>query len=450
MTWNGLEPGLWPILIILVGLMAGQSSAADCPAECECNTEVNCAHRGLSEFPSFSDVSIRNIHLLKLSGNRFKEFPRQYSNITNLSHLNLSDNYIDKLDVDAFKGFEHLFSLSLANNSIASWADINANVSFKVATGLYSLNLRGNRLSTFGFDNGLISNSIVTLDISSAHISTVNFSWADQLPKLLYLYMANNNLAKVRQLIIPTTTWELDISNCSLQQINLSSNCLHSLKLSYNPAMQLNFSDIHFYNLNWLDLSYCNLDRIDLRNMPDLRELRLRGNKLKSINANTFANNPELIYLHLSENELRVIEHEGFSSLKKLEFLNLTINKISQIDENLISGNTVLKDLFLSMNNIQKLPKIVSKSLRFLNLSGCNITTIEDTALSSLSAIETLHLSHNLIEEIPCQLESNTLLHLDLSYCRGGELSLALSMVKRYRAAFDGRSVLSIVLDSFL
>ncbi|KAL7736130.1 hypothetical protein ACLKA6_003681 [Drosophila palustris] len=124
----------------MIGLIAGQSSAVDCPAECELeieyNTRVNCSHRGLSEFPSFENGSNSNKTYINLSGNRFKEFPRQYSNIGTLSDLDLSDNYIDKLDEDALEGFTHLYSLSLANNSITSWADINANVSFTHATEL--------------------------------------------------------------------------------------------------------------------------------------------------------------------------------------------------------------------------------------------------------------------------------------------------------------------------
>ncbi|KAM8711463.1 hypothetical protein ACLKA7_000583 [Drosophila subpalustris] len=405
-----------------MGLIADQSSAFDCPAECDCDfgyqEHVNCSHRGLGEFPSFEIRRNKRIKNINLSGNGFMEFPRQYSNTTNLSHLDLSDNYIDKLDVGALEGFEHLVSLSLANNSITSWADINANVSFKNATGLKSLNLRGNRLGTFGFDDGLSSKSLNELDISSAHISTVNFSWADQLPKLLYLYMANNNLAKVRQLIIPQPTWDLDISNCSLQQINLSSNYLFNLNLSYNPALQIDFSDTAFNDLHKLDLSYCNLDKIDLRNMPYIKNLRLRGNNLESVNKSTFANNPNIEYLDLSENDLRLIESKSFSSLKSLSKLNLANNKIVQLDKNLISSNYLLEDLDLSHNNIQRLTKIISRSVTKINLSWCNISTIESTALSSLSAIETLDLSHNLIQEIPYQLASNTLCYLNLSHCR--------------------------------
>ncbi|KAM8711462.1 hypothetical protein ACLKA7_000582 [Drosophila subpalustris] len=413
---------LWPILILIIGLTAGQGSAVDCPAECECDfgyqTRVNCSHRGLVEFPTFDNGPNQNISYINLSGNRFKEFPRQYSFLTIKSHLDLSDNYIDKLDEDALKGFAHLYILSLANNLITSWADINANVSFTHAKSLTSLNLSGNSLDTFGFDNGLISDSIVILDISSAHIRAVNSNWPDQLPKLHVLYMANNNLSKVRQLTIPYNASVLDISNCSLQQINLTTNRLHFLNLSYNPAMQLNFNDILFLELRKLDLSYCNLDKIDLANMFKIDQLQLRGNNLESVNTSTFANNPNIEYLDLSENDLRLIDSKSFSSLKSLSKLNLANNKIVQLDKNLISSNYLLEDLDLSHNNIQRLTKIISRSVTKINLSWCNISTIESTALSSLSAIETLDLSHNLIQEIPYQLASNTLRYLNLSHCR--------------------------------
>ncbi|XP_034478124.1 protein artichoke-like [Drosophila innubila] len=353
-----------------------------------------------------------SIGYLDLSGNRFNEFPRNFSNIKDLWYLDLSNNHIDKLDSNALKGFYSLRNLMLANNLITSWEDINASVSFTKAPQLETLSLRGNRLGSF--NQQLFSETLETLDISDCHISNVNFDFINQLPRLQDLSMANTNLSQIKQL---PHIWRLDLSNCSLQQIDLSFS-YYKLNLSHNPALQLNFNDMDFEEYLELDLSYCNLDKIDFSRLRKLHKAHLQGNALESINANTFANNIELSLLDLSENSISVIENNSFNSLINLYNLNLANNKIVHLNENLISGSESLAELNLSHNKIQKLTKIISNSVEYINMSWCNISTIEINALSNLSVIEVLDLSHNLINNIPNEFESNTLTALILSNCR--------------------------------
>jgi len=184
------EALLWPILIIVIGLISGGSYAIDCPAKCECEfrdysnkLHANCSNRGFNEYPKIDNLSFNS---LDLSGNNFREFPRHFSNMTGLLDLDLSNNYISKLDRDALKGFNSLETLNLGNNSITSWADIHANESFKHAPKLLRLYLSDNRLGSLGFSQDLIHESLYYLHISSAHISDVNFSnFKDQLPGLV-------------------------------------------------------------------------------------------------------------------------------------------------------------------------------------------------------------------------------------------------------------------------
>jgi len=219
MSSTGSDSRLWPIYILIIGLIAGASAAFNCPAECKCWSEidsdllVNCSHQGLKEIPNFNNT---NITKLFLSGNNFKEFPAQYANLTKLWFLDLSENNISKLDVDALKGFNSLGNLNLANNAINNWTDLNANESFRNAPNLWDLNLSGNRLGSLGHGQDLISKSLGILNISSAHITEVNFNLKEQLPNLQNLSMDNNNLSQLTQ--FPTLNdklVKLDLSNWS-------------------------------------------------------------------------------------------------------------------------------------------------------------------------------------------------------------------------------------------
>ncbi|KAL7736170.1 hypothetical protein ACLKA6_003716 [Drosophila palustris] len=386
---------------------------------------ANCSGRGLSVFPSFdSNVPVEH---LDLSGNRFSAFPRQYADMDSLLFLDLSGNRIDKLDRDALIGFTSLRTLLLANNSIASWTDIQANEAFKYAPNLKRLSLSGNRLGSFGgsdLSQQLSSPSLSELDISGAQISFVGSSvLANQLPSLERVSLANNHLGQLMHFPYGSVR-ELDLSNCSL--LRLSSSFfeavpnLEALNLSRNTALQLvdDPDPAVAPELRNLDVSYCNLDEIDLSGFPLLTEVRLRGNLLRSVDARTFANNSILELIDLSGNVLRQIGNEAFSPLKRLKHLNLAYNEIAYLDRNLIRGNDVLMELNLSRNIIQKLTKLVSNSVRHINISWCEISTVDSSALSGLSVIQQLDLSNNLISDIPNQMQSETLQYLNLANCR--------------------------------
>ncbi|KAH8299722.1 hypothetical protein KR044_005019 [Drosophila immigrans] len=418
------------IFLLLIALLVERSSAVECPASCKCSWVVDslyadCSRRGLNLFPSFGTAPVEH---LDLSGNKFTEYPRQYADMDSLLYLDLSDNLIDNLAADALIGFTSLRTLLLANNSINSWTAISASEAFKYATNLKRLSLRGNHLGSFGgpnYSQQLNSRSLSELDISSAHISLVGGDIAiNQLPNLERLSLANNQ--RMQLVPLPSKSIRmLDLSNCSLQGLGASFlealPILEALNLSRNTALQFGSSDVEPIvgkELRKLDLSYCNLDDIDLSGLPVLTELRLRGNLLRFIGANTFVNNTILEVLDLSENLLRLIENEAFGSLKRLKQLNLAFNEIAYLNRNLIRGNDVLTELNLSRNIIKKLTRIVSNSVRHINMSWCEISEIESTALSSLSIIQELDLSNNFIAEIPNQMHSETLRYLNLANCR--------------------------------
>ncbi|KAH8290815.1 hypothetical protein KR054_006059 [Drosophila jambulina] len=415
---------------LLLLALASPSWAVSCPWPCRCAWVVDslyadCSRRSLHTFPNFDGIPVEH---LDLSGNQFTQFPTQYADMDSLIYLDLSSNQISALDGKSLIGFTSLRTLLLANNSIESWQALSPNEAFKYAPSLKRLNLDGNQLGSFGSGESfelLTSQSLTELELSSCGISALGGDQLmNQLPNLERLNLANNQLTQMAAL--PSRSMRsLDLSNCSIQHLSGffldSLQHLEALNLSRNTQLKfggLEEDPVLTYELRKLDVSFCNMESIELSGLPQLTELRLQGNLLRTVDATTFLNNTMLELLDLSQNVIRLLGQDAFANLKRLKQLNLAYNAIARLDRNFIRNNDVLVELNLSQNVLQKLTRIVSNSVRTINMSWCEISSIESSALSSLSVIQTLDLSNNLIIDFPTFMRSETLQQLNLANCR--------------------------------
>ncbi|XP_011177955.2 insulin-like growth factor-binding protein complex acid labile subunit [Zeugodacus cucurbitae] len=412
--------------ISLLLYLTMSATALNCPQNCKCfwvldSLCVECAHKGLTEYPNFADLPIDH---LDLSGNNFDHFPSQFADIESLVYLDLSNNNISQLDADALIGFTALRVLLLKNNSFDSWLDLTPHEAFRNAISLKHLSLSGNNLEIFtGFklEQTLISESLTNLELEHCSITTVGGDHLiNGLPALERLVLSGNPLSTLNN--IPSSTLRvLELSNCSLLHIPLSLieglPNLETLNISWNFALEFKDALISETLLE-LDASYCNLDAINLSGFPSLSRAHLRGNMLRILDQYTFANNTQLQTLDLARNSLRNIQPNAFVKLAHLTTLDLSFNEIARLDKNLFRSNDVLVAVNLSRNVMEKFTKLVSNSLREINLSGCEIIMIDGNAFTGLSVIQRLDLSKTLIKEFPSNMHSETLQRLDLSNCK--------------------------------
>ncbi|XP_053964918.1 insulin-like growth factor-binding protein complex acid labile subunit [Anastrepha ludens] len=414
------------LAISLLLYLTSSSSAINCPKNCKCSwvldsLGVDCSHKGLTEYPEFSDLPIDH---LDLSGNHFDNFPTQLAAIGSLIYLDLSNNQIDHLDADALVGFTALRVLLLTNNSFDSWVALNPSNVFQNAISLKQLSLSGNNLETFTghkSEEALISESLTSLELEKCGIATVGGDHLiNGLPALDRLSLSGNAITTLNN--IPSSTLRvLELSNCSLLRIpaTLTEGLpnLETLNVSWNFALELKDAIISDTLLE-LDASFCNLDTVNLSGFPSLTRARLRGNMLRTLDQSTFGVNTLLETLDLARNSLRSLQVDAFVNLKHLTTIDLSYNEIARLDMNLFRANDVLVSINLSRNVIEKFTKLVSNSLREVNLSGCEIIMIEGNALTGLPAIQRLDLSKTLIKEFPPNMRSETLQKLDLSNCK--------------------------------
>lgn len=196
-----------------------------------------------------------------------------------------------------------------------------------------------------------------------------------------------------------------------LTYVNLSKN--HKLSLIRNAGEHVT-SD----SLKRIDLSMCNMDAIELLGFPKLTTAILRGNLIKAIDGQSFANNTELENIDLSYNAVTYLSSNAFRKVKQLKHLDLSFNVIPKIERETFKHNDLLTSINLSRNYIETLSRMSARSLTYLNLSWCGVINIEYDALAEMLELIELDLSDNLISEFPVSLQSDTLQTLDLSMCR--------------------------------
>lgn len=404
-----------------------------CPEECTCingseSTEVKCTlARNQTILPEFNNYDITSIDL---SHNHLEHFPREYAKQPHLYQLDLSYNDIAYLEKDSLVGFYRLRVLNLSNNRFHYWLDLNPNQLLTYSNSqLQRLILSGNKLHRFHFDDEqrrkemLYSEYLEELSLDNCQINNVGGNaLAIGLPKLKQLNLSHNAIKNIQPLHSSSLEF-LQMTNCSLDELHedffeVLPN-LQDLDMGWNPDLKLNAQRyIVALKLKSLRLSFCNLEEINLKHVPQLKTLRLDGNRLHSLKELTFAQNTELEILDLSQNSIRYLEPRVFRSLPKLYSLNLAYNELARLDPDLFLYNSRLKILNLARNAIEDLSTIRSNSLQNIDLSWCDIIHFNADFFEHLPNMIHINLSNNLLKDFPEMLTSPKLEVLDLSNCR--------------------------------
>ncbi|CAE7753118.1 Cpn2 [Symbiodinium sp. CCMP2456] len=184
-------------------------------------------------------VDCSSTEILDLSGSRITRWPfRPGQSCPQLQNLDLSDNMLQELPVDAFVGMPNLTVLRLAHNGF---------LEFPNTTGLKSL---------------------WELDLSSNAISSIPAGALFENPEVVHLDLSRNKLSD-----LPSSGEWLPESNV-LSYLTVAHNQISSL----GDAFFRGFAD-----LDWLDLSGNGLQMLDpesFAGVEDLDNLLLIGNPL--------------------------------------------------------------------------------------------------------------------------------------------------------------------------
>lgn len=438
---------------------AEDEAVAVCPSRCVCAARrVDCSNRRLTDFPD--DVP-EDVRYLDLSDNHISEVPRFLPAWEHLEALSLAGNRITAFPSRALSGMDKLEMLDLSRNQISSLRYIKANTFIADNKNLQVLNLSGNSLQDLGHGSfqSLSSESLQVLDVSHCAISSIDGSAAlEELPRLQVLDVHGNPLARLPVVAPPAglSLEKLDASDCRLRAVPAavldSLPSLTHLAVSRNPdladfeapapatpspedpkqldklALLSSGAPPWSAALRVLEAEDCAVHELSfLAALPNLTEVRLRGNRVASLEPYALQGNGALLHLDLADNKLEDLPADAFGGTEQLRELDLSGNRLLAVHANTFSAHTALRVLNVSRNPLTSL-QLSAPNLRSLDASHCAVGLVPDGVLDGTPLLRHLNLSHNPLADLPDRLASPLggdapLLSLDLSFCRLEDLS---------------------------
>ncbi|CAH6790477.1 toll-like receptor 4 [Phodopus roborovskii] len=414
----------------------------------------NLSQRSFSGLPSLQNLVVVEIKLtsldslpighlitlkkLNVAHNLIHSFklPEYFSNLTNLEHLDLSNNYIQRIyytDLQTLRENPQLnLSLELSLNPI-DFIQPGAFLGIK----LHEMTLRSNFNST-----NVMKTCIQNLDGLQVHrlilgefknerkvemfdrsvmeglckvtIDEFRLTYADEFSNDItdFYCLANvsaislaNVYVKHLEDIPKYFKWQtLAVIRCELKQFPpLELPFLKKLIFATNRGAT-SFEEVNLPNLTFLDLSgngmsfrgCCSYSALGTRS---LKHLDLSFNGVISMNSN-FMGLEQLEYLDFQHSTLKkATEFSMFLPLEKLLYLDISYTN-TKIDFNgIFFGLTSLNTLKLAGNSFKDntLSNVFTNTtnLTFLDISKCQLQQVSSGVFDTLHRLELLNMSHN-------------------------------------------------------
>ncbi|CAF0815763.1 unnamed protein product [Brachionus calyciflorus] len=230
--------------------------------------------------------NLPNLRKLMINNNKLKSLDPFFDNLESLEHLDLSSNLISNVHKKTFISLKKISRIDFYNNRIV---EINSET-FKGAFNCQILKMSLNTIRTIHKNFSINLQNLEDLDLSRNNLSSLEPDFLNGFVKLKYLGLVSCSL----KIIDLSSLVNLRILYISINQINFFSHNLSSLTYLYlnsNPLVNLTYPLISSQksSLEYLDISYCKLKLIDfdvLRNLTNLKTLRINGNQISLDNQN--------------------------------------------------------------------------------------------------------------------------------------------------------------------
>jgi Leucine-rich repeat (LRR) protein len=217
-----------------------------------------------------------------------------------------------------------------------------------------------------------------------------------------------------------------------IEQLDLSGNKLSSI--NRDTFSIWNVLNLHSFNLSGNNI--LNITKFIFYGFTNLENLDLSRNNISSIECGTFEFTPRMKFLRLRSNRLTEMCPHTFGPLVHLRHLDLSNNMISSIQPDTLHNDSVLEWLSLANNRLTEiLPDTFGllRHLRHLDLSNNTISSIQPDTLHNNFVLECLSLANNRLIEIDLDIFRNqkTLSYVDMS--RNGITKIEGKMYHRTR-----------------
>ncbi|NXM57165.1 TLR5 protein, partial [Illadopsis cleaveri] len=310
-----------------------------------------------------------------------------FRNLPNLRVLDLGDNKILQLDLDAFVGLPSLTVLRLFHNSLDD--SILEERYFQDLKSLEELDLSGNKITKL-HPHPLFYNltALKSVNLKSNMIS--NFCQTNltsfQGKHFLFFNLGFNHLYKTED--VAWAKCSNPFKNTTFSSLNLSGNGWST------EGVQYFCTAIKGTQINSLIFS------------PHIMGSGFGFDNSKNPDNSTFAGlgRSNLRTFDISQGFIFSLNSLIFQSLGNLESLNLFKNKINQIQRRAFFGLGNLKTLNLSSNLLGELYDYTFEGLHsvtYIDLQQNHIGMIDDKSFRQLVNLETIDLRDNAIKRLP-------------------------------------------------
>ncbi|XP_024947402.1 PH domain leucine-rich repeat-containing protein phosphatase 2 isoform X2 [Cephus cinctus] len=344
--------------------------------------------------------SYQNLQRVNLRNNQLKG-SIILGNYGNLTHLDVSENNIERLDVGAL---EELQSVRCARNILTELTLCGKN--------LVSLIAGNNKLKKLIIEP--IPTNLEHLDISYNALDALP-EWTPDLPVLRALFASHNALTALPDRLLSQPS--------RLEVLHLPHNRLQALPPPRRPLNVVHLT-LQGNSLTALPMSFfAYTERLKVLNLSNNRLSELPCND-ESTKATIGEGTPCLEKLYLTGNCLTDTALDALARLKDLRVLHIAYNTLDTLPESCIASWNDLEELILSGNRLQYLPDNVAnlQHLRVLRVHSNRLLTCP--TFSKTTSLRILDLAHNQLDRVnlstlvPPQLQfldisCNSRLHVD-------------------------------------
>lgn len=322
-----------PMKLIILLLIFKQAHSENLPDNGECSLENLCEsqhvriyHQNFNysqlsvDCPKLYALTVTNVNLINFEvGPDF--------NFTDLNHLDVSYNQIEKFSLNNSSPLPKLRHIDLSFNNLTK---ATASM-FRQCPRLEVLDLSSNNLSVVTFEFSYDLKNLKKINLERNRIETLTDLSFCQLPNLRLLNLENNKLSAV------SLAFNLTFSHCEEFFIQLKNNTnLKEIDLN-NVGNQVGLQIIK-NGANSKPTSVQGFQRLKIFpfvpenetiKSSDLHVLELSGNNIPLFYFKSIINVPSLIELHLQNANMEEIRFTGNSSaqMPNLKVINLLGNK---------------------------------------------------------------------------------------------------------------------------
>ncbi|CAL7946887.1 unnamed protein product [Xylocopa violacea] len=319
-------------------------------------------------------------------------------NYGNLTHLDVSENSIEKLDISAL---QELRSVRCARNILTELTVCGRN--------LVSLIAGNNKLKKLTIEP--VPVNLEHLDVSYNNLDALP-EWTPDLPLLRALFASHNALTALPDRLLTQPS--------RLEVLHLPHNRLQALPPPRKP--------LNIVHLTLQDNALTALPTSFFSHTEKMKVLNLSNNRLSELphlgEGNKNRHNYSLEKLYLTANCLTDTALDTLAKFTSLRVLHIAYNTLDTLPESCIASWRDLEELVLSGNRLQYLPDNVAnlRHLRVLRVHSNRLLTCP--TFNKTTSLKVLDLAHNQLDRVnlatlvPPQLQfldisCNSRLHVD-------------------------------------